>query len=118
MAQANDSGLMKVRFSIGAKLITIITFIVLISLGSIIALVSWLTRDDLRILAEANNFETNRQMALAADSAFDHIYSNSLTLIRTITSYGVNNSLVRDSVNFFFERNPQIASVFYSSFNR
>jgi len=118
MAQANDSGLMKVRFSIGAKLITIITFIVLVSLGSIIALVSWLTRDDLRILAEANNFETNRQMALAADSAFDHIYSNSLTLIRTITSSGVSNSLARDSVNFFFERNPQTAVIFYSAFNR
>jgi adenylate cyclase len=117
MGQSNDKGLMKVRFSIGAKLITIITFIVLISLGSIIALVSWLIRDDLQILAEANNFETNRQMSFAAESAFEHIYSNSLTLIRTVTSSGANNSLVRDSVDFFFERNPQTASVFYSVFN-
>jgi adenylate cyclase len=109
---------MKVRFSIGAKLITIITFIVLISLGSIIALVSWLIRDDLRILAEANNFETNRQMALAAESAFEHIYSNSLTLIRTITSSGMNSPIARDSVNFFFERNPQTSVVFYSTFSQ
>jgi len=118
VGQSNNTGLMKVRFSIGAKLITIITFIVLISLGSIIALVSWLIRDDLQILAEANNFETNRQMALAAESAFDHVYSNSLTLIRTITSSGVSNSVAQDSIEFFFERNPQTASVFYSSFSR
>jgi len=117
MPQDKDKGLMKVLFSIGAKLIVIITFIVLISLGSIIALVSWLTRDDLRILAEANNFETNRQMALAADSAFEHIYSNSLTLIRTITSSGVNNALARETVDFFYERNPQIASVFFTTFS-
>ena len=117
MPQDKDKGLTKVLFSIGAKLIVIITFIVLISLGSIIALVSWLTRDDLRISAEANNFETNRQMALAADSAFEHIYSNSLTLIRTITSSGVNNALARETVDFFYERNPQIASVFFTAFS-
>jgi adenylate cyclase len=115
MAQVNDSGLMKIRYSIGAKLITIITLIVLISLGSIIVLVSWLIREDLQILAEANNFETNHQMALAADSAFEYIYSNSLTLIRTITYSGVNSPLARNSVDFFFERNSQAASLFFFS---
>jgi len=118
MAQSNDSGLMKIRYSIGAKLITIITFIVLISLGSIIALVSWLIRDDLRILAEANNFETNRQMALAADSTFEYIHSNSLTLIRTITFSGIDSPLAQDSINFFYERNPQTASVFFSTLSQ
>jgi hypothetical protein len=34
-------------FSIGVKLVTIVTLIVLVSLGSITALVSWLVRQDL-----------------------------------------------------------------------
>jgi len=107
------SSLMKIRFSIGAKLITIITFIVLISLGSIIALVSLLVRADLQILAEENNLETNRRTAMAADSAFGYIHSNSLILIRTITSVGSGSYLARQTADFFFERNPQAASVFY-----
>ncbi|MCL2211776.1 MAG: HAMP domain-containing protein [Treponema sp.] len=110
-----DNSLMKVRFSIGAKLITIITFIVLISLGSIIVLVSLLVRADLQILAEENNFETNRRTAMAANSAFEYIHSNSLILIRTITSAGTGSYLARETADFFFERNPQIASVFFSN---
>jgi len=117
MAVKNDSGLVSIRFSIGAKLITIISFIVLISLGSIIALVSWLVREDLRILAEENNFETNRRTAMAAESAFEFIHSNSLILIRTITSAGTASFIANDSAEFFFERNPQIASVFFTSVN-
>jgi len=115
MRQVNDTGLMKVRFSIGAKLITIITFIVLISLGSIIALASWLVRGDLRIMAEENNFETNRRTAMTAEAALENIYSNSLILIRTITSLGTGSALSRETLEFFFERNPGVASVFFTS---
>ncbi|MCL2805850.1 MAG: HAMP domain-containing protein [Treponema sp.] len=109
------SGLMKVRFSIGAKLITIITFIVLVSLGLIIALVSLLVRADLQILAETENFETNRRTAIAADAAFEYIHSNSLILIRTITSAGQGSFIARDSAGFYFERNPKTACVFFTS---
>ncbi|MCL2759712.1 MAG: HAMP domain-containing protein [Treponema sp.] len=114
MSQNNTSGLMKIRFSIGAKLIIIITFIVLVSLGSIIALASWLVRADLQIIAEENNFETNRRTAMTADSAFEYIHSNSLILIRTITSVGPGSFLAYDSAEFYFERNPQAASVFFT----
>ncbi|MDR0291070.1 MAG: HAMP domain-containing protein [Treponema sp.] len=106
---------MTVRFSIGAKLITIITFIVLFSLGSIIALVSWLVRADLQIVAEENNFEANRQSALAAESAFKNMHSNSLILMRGITAVGLRSVLARETSDFFFEQNPQIASLFFTS---
>jgi adenylate cyclase len=115
MGQENDSGLTKIRFSIGAKLITIITFIVLISLGSIIILVSWLVRGDLRIMAEDNNFETNRRMAMAAQSTLENIQSNSLILIMTITSVGTETALARETTDFFFERNPNAACVFFTA---
>jgi len=109
-----ENSLMKIRFSIGAKLITIITFIVLISLGSIIAFVSLLVRADLQILAEENNFETNRRTAMAADSAFEYIHTNSLILIRTITMAGTSGYIASETAAFFFERNPQAASVFFT----
>jgi adenylate cyclase len=115
MQQEKDSGLMTVRFSIGAKLITIITFIVLISLSSINALVSWLVRGDLRVAAEENNFEANRYSAMAAETAFHNVLSNSLVLMRTITSAGTGSTIARESLDFFFERHPEVAAVFFTA---
>ena len=115
MARKSDSGLMKIRFSIGAKLIIIISLIVLISLGSIIALASWLIRGDLQIMAEENNYETNRRTAMAAESVLENIHSNSLILIRTITLAGANSFVAQDASGFFFERNPEVASVFFTT---
>ncbi|MCL2800634.1 MAG: HAMP domain-containing protein [Treponema sp.] len=117
MAKKDNNALIKVRFSIGAKLIIIITFIVLFSLGSIIALASLLIRGDLRVLAEENNMEINRRTAMAAESHFENVYSNSVTLIRTITTAGTSaaqNNFVQDTIDYFFERNPNYASVFFS----
>jgi len=111
--EENDAGLMTVKFSIGAKLITIISFIVIISLGSIIFLVSWLVSGDLQIQAEDNNFEANRLSSMAAQTVFDNIESNSMALIRTIISVGSGSIVAQDSTEFFFERNPQVASVFF-----
>jgi len=109
------SGLRKIRFSIGAKLIIIITFIVLISLGSIIALASWLIRGDLQIIAEEDNFETNRRTAMAAEDAFKNIHSNSLILMRTLSSVGIRSNIANDTISYFFERNPKIVSVFFTA---
>ena len=96
----------KIKFSIGAKLITIISIIVIISLGSITALVSWLVHTDLRITAEANNFEANRKLAMEAETLLINVRANSRVLIQ---------SAVMDAelTDFFFAENPQIAAIFY-----
>ncbi|MCL2196634.1 MAG: HAMP domain-containing protein [Treponema sp.] len=112
-AKRNRRALDKIPFSIGAKLITIITIIVIISLGSITALVSWLVQSDLRISAEDNNFEMNRRTTMEAETALSHIRSVSRTLIQTITALGSQNSQIRDSTEFFFTENPDIAVVFF-----
>ena len=78
----------KIRFSIGAKLITIISIIILVSLGAITALVSWLVHGDLRIAAEENNFETNRRSALEAETILAHVRSDSRMLMQTMTTLG------------------------------
>ena len=112
--EEKDSGLTKIRFSIGAKLITIITFIVLISLGSIIILASWLIRGDLQLIAEENNFEANANSSAAAETAFRNINSNSMILIRTITAVGTRSALARESLEYFFERNPHVIALFFN----
>jgi adenylate cyclase len=114
--QQNETpGLMKVRFSIGAKLITIITIIVLVSLGSITALVSWLVRQDLQVAAEENNFEINRRSATETESTLANISSNSRMLIQTITAAGENSLIAQDTVEFFFVENPRVAALFFTS---
>jgi adenylate cyclase len=110
-----DTGLMRVRFSIGAKLITIITIILLVSLGSIITLVSWLVRQDLQVAAEENNFEINRRTTAEIESTLVTVSSYSRMLIRTITEVGTESAIAQDSVEFFFEDNPRIAAVFFTA---
>ena len=101
-------------FSIGIKMVTIVTIIVLISLGSITALVSWLGRQDLQIAAEENNFEANRRSAAEAENILAQMRSDTLTLIHTITSVGVKSSLAQNSADFFFRHNLRIAALFFT----
>jgi len=101
-------------FSIGVKLVTIVTIIVLISLGSITALVSWLVREDLQIAAEENNFETNRRSAVEAEDTLLKARSDALILIHTITSVGTQSALAKSNAEYFFKQNPYIAAIFFT----
>jgi adenylate cyclase len=112
-AKHNRRALDKIRFSIGAKLILIISFIVIVSLGSITALVSWLVQGDLRISAEDNNFEMNRRTTMEAESTLSNVHSVSRTLIQTITTLGTQNALIHETTNFFFSENPNVATIFF-----
>ena len=103
----------KIPFSIGAKLITIISLIVIVSLGSITALVSWLVQGDLRVTAEDNNFESNRHSAMEAETTIINARSNSRILMQTITAVGADSAIARESIQFFFTENPQTAAVFF-----
>jgi len=101
----------KTQFSIGAKLIIIISFIVIISLGSITALVSWLVQQDLRVSAEANNFEMNRRSAMEAESLLINMRAFSRVFLQNIASNSSQDN-IRHSTDFFFSENPQLAAVF------
>ena len=106
---------MAVRFSISAKLITIISIIVLVSLGSITALVSWLVREDLRIAAEDNNFEVNRRSATETENTLTNMRANSQLLLQTVEALGTGSVLAEQSVEYFFAQNPQVAFLLYAS---
>jgi adenylate cyclase len=112
--QEKDAGLMKVRFSIGAKLISIITIIVLVSV-SITALISRLMWQDLQIAAEKNNVEINRRLAMETESALANVRSNSRMLIRIIAGDAAHQNAAQNAIVFFFEENPQIAVIFFTT---
>ncbi|MDR2965701.1 MAG: HAMP domain-containing protein [Treponema sp.] len=104
----------KVRFSIGAKLITIITIIVLVSLGSITMLASWLIREDLKIAAEVNNIEANRRSAAEAEDLLVNMRTYSLILLQTLHIIGRDNEAAQEAADFFFEQNQQAAAFAYN----
>lgn len=103
----------KIRFSIGAKLITIISIIVIFSLGSITVMVSLLVQADLRISAEEHNFEMNRRSAMEAEMMLTNVHSNARILIQTVTSMGSQANAVKTAIDFFFAENPHVAAVYY-----
>ncbi|MDR0476274.1 MAG: HAMP domain-containing protein [Treponema sp.] len=101
----------KIKFSIGAKLVTIITIIVLISLGTISVLVSYLVSEDVRLSSEVNNFEVNRRSAMEADTMLENTQANAIVLIQMINASGGNNAFVKQAAQYFFDRNPYIAAL-------
>jgi len=109
-------------FSIGFKLVSIVTLIVIVSLGSITALVSWLVRQDLQIAAEESNFEANRRSSLEAEDTLSKMRSDALVFINTINllnsvSSLQNVSAVISASDYFFAQNPRIAAIYFSRFN-
>ena len=109
--KAKHPSKISVKFSIGAKLIIIISIIVLLSLGSITTLVSWLVREDLKIQAEDNNFEVNRRSAIEAENTLTNLHSNSLILIQAANALGDSAG---KTVELFFEYNPQVAFLLFA----
>jgi adenylate cyclase len=103
-----------VRFSIGTKLITIISIIVLVSLGSITALVSWLVHGDLKVSAEENNFEVNRRAAAEAEQTLEKMRLLSLAFSRT-AALAKSEDVIQEEAASFFTQNPQIAAFFYTT---
>jgi len=99
----------KVRFSIGFKLVTIITILMLLSLGAITVLVSIMVSHDVRVTAEDNNFTVNQRSAAEAESDLSTIRSNASVLLETIGAAGPDFS--QQAAGFFFERNQDIAGL-------
>jgi adenylate cyclase len=99
----------KVRFSIGFKLVTIITILMLLSLGAITVLVSILVSEDVRVTAEDNNFMINQRSAAEAESDLSTIQSNALVLLETINAAEPDFS--EQAAGFYFERNQDIAGL-------
>jgi adenylate cyclase len=116
--EKEETRAVKVRYSIGIKLVIIIVFLLLISLGAITALVSVMVSQDLRITAEDNNFTINQRSAVEAESTLRTIRSNALMLLDSLKVVSDLQSvdlrfvdLFRQIADFYFERNQDMAAI-------
>ena len=101
----------KIKYPIGAKLIIIITILLLLSLGAITVLVSVMVSGDVRITAESNNLSANRRSAQEAENFFGTIRGNTLVLLDTINAVGSVSGAAGLAQDSFFERNQDIAFI-------
>ncbi|MDR1178759.1 MAG: adenylate/guanylate cyclase domain-containing protein [Spirochaetaceae bacterium] len=92
----------RVGFSIGAKLVSMITGVLFFSLGLISALVWFLVYTDTRKTAAENNLSINRHAASAAEAMLDSVKANGLLFSRA----GGN----ADTGRLFFGDNRNIAA--------
>ncbi|MDR1230230.1 MAG: HAMP domain-containing protein [Spirochaetaceae bacterium] len=92
------------------KLVIIITTLLLVSLGAITFLVSWLVSQDVQITAEDTNFSLNRQLSTEAATFLQTAHSASLMLIDIL---GVNQSpaWIQQTQDTFFRQNESIAAL-------
>jgi adenylate cyclase len=101
----------KVRRPIGAKLVGIISVLLLVSLGAITLLVSVMVSGDVRITAEDNNFNINLRSAAEAETFLETVRSNALLLLDTLDAVGPSLRLTQNVTALYFERNPAVAAV-------
>ncbi|MDR3171254.1 MAG: HAMP domain-containing protein [Treponema sp.] len=104
----------KVKFPIGMKLITIITILLLVSLGTITTLVSVLISSDVRLTAEDNNFNINQRVASAARTALNTIHAKVLVLLNNLNTLGSlagEEDRSQQMSAYFFQQNPDIGAI-------
>ena len=102
-----------VKFPISAKLIGIISTIVILSLGSITFLVSHFVSADTKLSAEENNFTINNRTANDCETRFNSVVSLCGTFFDIIESSGNNAELQNETSAKFFERNTHIAGIYF-----
>jgi adenylate cyclase len=100
---------MRVRFPIGAKLVSIITTLLLVSLGAITVMVSVLVSRDVRVTAETYNLTVNARSAAEAERILNETRDNMMLLLRTLNI--VSPAQRQTVMDYFFEEKQDLAAV-------
>ncbi len=101
----------KVKIPISVKLITIISILVIISLGTVTALVTYFVREDVQLTAEQNNHTINTQTADIAESELINMRNNAFLLVEALSFMDINNEKIEPYIQDYFERNKTIAAI-------
>ncbi len=98
-----------VRFPLVAKLIGIISLIVVVAMAAVTGIATWFFAEDSRMSAEVNNLALNRAVALQMESGITSMHTGALTLIDNLREGG--GSAMQDdiAVSNYFARNPEVA---------
>ena len=99
------------RFSIGIKLVLIVSILIIVSLGAITYLVNFFVSDDVRITAENTNLDANTRSASAVKNTITQMKSNALLLLDVIANSSGSDYVARSSSSLYFDRNPDTAAV-------
>lgn len=103
----------KVLVPLGVKLAFILGAIVLVSLGAVTYLNSYFIGEDVKITAEENNLSVNTRAASTVNDKINAIRGNAFQLLDLVdvVSEGRDSPLASQASDFFFEHNPDIASI-------
>ncbi|MBQ0002990.1 MAG: adenylate/guanylate cyclase domain-containing protein [Treponema sp.] len=107
----NDNEKTKIKFSIGFKLVLIISILVVVSLGTITFLVSTIVGEDVRLKAEKNNLAIALSTGTTAVNELTTVRSNVFLMLDMLNASGGSGVLSRQTTTYFFERNQNIAAV-------
>ncbi len=101
----------KVKYPIGLKLVLIISFLLVISLGVVSVLEIILIREDVQLTAEQNNYTINTQTADIAKIRFETVRNNSLFFMNTLNTIGFDSPDVQTYADSFFNLNNTVAAI-------
>jgi adenylate cyclase len=101
----------RVLFPIGAKLVIIISILLLVSLGAVTILVSVISTQDVQRTAEDNNFTVNRRAGSQAENSFRSVQTAVLLYLEMLDRDrgAANRDPELDS--YFFGHNQNIAAI-------
>jgi len=110
---AHEQSKAGVKFPIGAKLVIIISILLLLSLGAVITLVSFISTGDVRRTAEYNNLTINRQASSQTESSFQSVQAAVLLYLNMTDRLSAAGWNGRDEEmeSDFFSYNRSIAAV-------
>lgn len=101
----------KAKFTIGLKLILIISTLVIISLGAVSFIVTYFSSEETQRSAEESNHTINQQAATTTENELTTIRANSFLLLDMLNAAGTSGALSRQASSFFFERNQNMAAI-------
>ena len=111
MKNVSEKKSRSVKFSIGLKLIFIISVLVIVSLGTVTFLVSYFMSADLQVTTEENNFSATMKAATTVENELSSIRSSVFLMLDMLNAAGSSGVLMRQTSAYFFERNQNIAAV-------
>lgn len=111
MKNVSEKKSRNVKYSIGFKLIFIISVLVVVSLGTVTFLVSYLISRDLQVSTESSNFDATLKAATTVENELTSIRSNVFLMLDMLNAAGSSGMLMRQTSAYFFERNQNIAAV-------
>lgn len=108
----------KTRFSIGFKLISIITVMFVVSLGLVISLVSYFVSGDTKISAEENNLTINSRTASDVQNRFSSVLNSVEMLYDVVYAAGEDEEQIKTTASMFFNHSKDIISVSFLEENQ